>query len=278
MKTRALPYLGLLLLAVAIAGTLWRFRPGPPPLESVAGPSEPLPLPPLPPRIAEGREYDRCLDLLDADPAAAATFAKAWGRKGGGDGATHCLALSRVALGDPEAAAAMLERLAAESRADPAARASIDAQAGQAWLMAGDAARAYQAATAALALVPDDVDLLLDRATIAEAMNRPADALPDLDRALTIDPDRTDALVQRATARRRLGDLDAALADISRALARDPEDAEALLERGIIRQRRGDIAGARADWQHILDTAPDSPAADLAEQNLALLDAGPVRK
>jgi tetratricopeptide (TPR) repeat protein len=278
MNTRTLTIIAMLLLAAAIAGTVWRLRPAPPPLESVAAASQPLPVPPLPPRIAEGHDYDECLDMLDSDPAGAATFAEAWRGRGGGDGATHCLALSRIAIGQPEDGAAMLESLAADSHADPAARASIDAQAGQAWLMAGENARAYRAASAALALVADDADLLLDRANIAEAMDRPADALADLDRALAVDPERTDAMVLRATAQRHLGHLDAALADVSRALARDPENAEALLERGILRQRRGDAAGARADWQHILDLDPDSPAADLAEQNLALLDAGPDRK
>jgi hypothetical protein len=32
---------------------------------------------------------------------------------------------------------------------------------------------------------------------------------------------------------------------------------------------------ARADWQRVLELAPDSATADLAQQNLTLLDAGP---
>ena len=52
---------------------------------------------------------------------------------------------------------------------------------------------------------------------------------------------------------------------------------EALLEHGILRQRVDDQAGARQDWERAISLEPDSATADLAQQNLALLDAGPDR-
>ena len=61
---------------------------------------------------------------------------------------------------------------------------------------------------------------------------------------------------------------------MDRAIAIDPDNAEALLERGILRQRHGDVAGARGDWERAIALAPDRATADLAEQNLALLEAG----
>jgi regulator of sirC expression with transglutaminase-like and TPR domain len=61
-------------------------------------------------------------------------------------------------------------------------------------------------------------------------------------------------------------------------LTLDPDDPDALLERGILRQRMGDPAGARADWEHARGIDPTSTTADLAEQNLALLEAGPERQ
>ena len=82
----------------------------------------------------------------------------------------------------------------------------------------------------------------------------------------------------RGAARRHLGRLALAQDDVDRALALDPGDAEALLERGILRQRRNDADGARADWERTIALAPDGQAADLAQQNLALLEAGPERR
>ena len=62
---------------------------------------------------------------------------------------------------------------------------------------------------------------------------------------------------------------------MARALGLDPDLPEGLLERGILRQRHGDADGARADWERVIELDPDGATADLAEQNLALLDAGP---
>jgi regulator of sirC expression with transglutaminase-like and TPR domain len=75
--------------------------------------------------------------------------------------------------------------------------------------------------------------------------------------------------------RRKLDQLDLAQADVSQALTLDPDDPDALLERGILRQRLGDRAGARSDWEHARGVDPNSTTADLAAQNLSLLEAGP---
>ena len=64
---------------------------------------------------------------------------------------------------------------------------------------------------------------------------------------------------------------------MARVLAADPDNAEALLERGVLRQRAEDVEGARGDWERVIAVAPDSQTADLATQDLALLDAGPIR-
>lgn len=238
----------------------------------------PLPLPPIPPRIASGQEYDRCLGLLTTEPESAATLAQTWVARGGGEPAIHCLALSRLALGEPAPAAEDLERLASTSTSPPATRAALYEQATQAWLMAGRATRARATATSALALTPDDPSLLIERATAALQLDNFADAANDLAQALRLDASRADALVLRAAALRQLDRVPDALADIAAALTLDPENVEALLERGILRQRRNDPAGARTDWERAITLAPDSPTADLARQNLALLDAGPSRQ
>ena len=273
MHARHLLIAVALLLAAALGGWLLLAESGIEPVESEA----PLPLPPVPPRIASGLEYERCLGLLTIEPESAANFARSWGERGGGEPAQHCLALSRVALGEPGPAADQLERLASASTSPPATRAALLEQAAQAWLMAGNPARAHTAATYALALTPDDPTLLIERANASAQLDRHEEAAADLANALRVDGHRADALTLRAASLRRLDRITEARADIDAALALEPENPEALLERGILRQRARDDTGARADWEQVIALAPDSAAADFAHQNLALLEAGPSR-
>ena len=243
-----------------------------------AEPGEDLPIPPVPPRIAEGEDYEKCLAMLGSDPAGANTFADAWEATGGGEGARHCHALAQVELGEVSTGADMLEKLAASSHAPAVARATVYGQADQAWLMAGVPSRALADATLALSLSGDDPDLLIDRSVASATLGRYEDAVDDLSHALDLDGKRADALVLRGAAWRHVGHLDLAQDDVDRALALDPENPEAFLERGILRQRRGDRTGAQKDWMRAMALAPDSATSDLAEQNLALLEAGPDRR
>ncbi len=248
------------------------------PAEDIATAEEVLPLPPEPPRLADGPEMQRCMELLRTDPEEARSFALTWGIATPNDGARHCEALAILALGDPARAAERLEMLAGRASAGAAARAAVFAQAGQAWMMAGNALRAYGTTTMALALSPDDADLLIDRAVALGSLGRYGEAVADLDHAVRLDESRPEALVFRAAARRHLDQADQARRDVEIALALAPDNVEALLERGILRQLAGDTEGARMDWERILDMAPTSAAADLAAQNLALSDAGPFRR
>jgi tetratricopeptide (TPR) repeat protein len=285
MNTRYAIIGGVALLVLAATGTAWyATRPvAPAAIEPIEAnePMEddgPLPIPPVPPRIAEGGDYEKCLGMLTNDPAGASTFAEAWEATGGGDGATHCLGLATVALGEPEKGAQMLEQLASTSKGTDVSRATVYGQADQAWLIAGDAAHAFGAATLALSLSPDDPDLLVDRAVAAGILERYQDSIDDLTRALDLDPKRPDAYTYRGSAWRHLGALDLAQDDIDRALILDPDQPDALLERGILRQRKDNPDGARSDWERAISLAPDTATADLAQQNLALLEAGPSRQ
>jgi tetratricopeptide (TPR) repeat protein len=281
MNPRAAILPALAALALALGAVVWdHVAPAPPEEQADAGPAEPapLPLPPLPPRIAEGAQYDQCLSMLGTDPDGAARFADGWLAGGGGDGAAHCQALAQISLGNPDTGAALLEQLAAASHGPAIARAAVYGQAGQAWMMAGRPDRAFAAGSHALALSGGVPDLLIDRAIAATALRHFADAVADLDAALEADPRRADALVLRAAAWRLLDRLDRAETDIDLAFELDPDNPEALLERGILRQRRGDRAGAQADWARAAELSPDTPTADLAQQNLALLEAGPYRR
>lgn len=262
---------GLALLLALGGGAAWWLLPA-------TQPAEPLPLPPEPVRLADGEDYERCLLALRTDPLGALGFAEAWEATGGGEGAQHCAALAILGNGEPDKAAERLETLARTSRGSAPARAAVFAQAVQAWLMADQPTRAFGAATMALTLTPSDVDLLIDRAVALGNLSRYSEAIEDLNRALALEPDRADAWVFRAASWRHLEQVDQAERDVSRALEVDNGNAEALLERGIIRQLKGDAVGARQDWQRAIELAPDSATADLAQQNLALSEAGPARR
>ncbi len=237
-----------------------------------------LPIPPFPPRIAEGSTYETCLDTLASDPTGAVTLAETWQADGGGDGAVHCRGLALIASGKPSAGADVLEQLARQADVPAMARASVLSQAVQARLMVAQADQAAADATQALALSPADTELFIMRAMAEGTLGRFQDAVDDVSQALALDAKRPDALVLRAVMRRKLNQLDLAQGDVSRALTLDPDDPDALLERGILRQRMGDPAGARADWQRARGVDPNSTTADLAEQNLSLLEAGPEQR
>jgi tetratricopeptide (TPR) repeat protein len=262
-----------LMVIGGLAGAIWWRSAPPPPREDL--PAD-LPIPPFPPRIAQGSAYETCLDTLARDPTGAVDLAETWQADGGGDGAVHCHGLALIASGQPASGADVLEQLAQQSTAPPLARASVLSQAAQARLMVTQADKAVDDATQALSLSPNDTELLIMRATAEGMLDRFQDAVDDLTQALQQDARRPDALVLRAVMRRKLNQLDLAQADASQALTLDPDDPDALLERGILRQRMGDPAGARADWERARGVDPNSTTADLAQQDLSLLEAGPT--
>jgi tetratricopeptide (TPR) repeat protein len=242
-------------------------KPAPPP--AYAPPAQ------APPHSAAGDEatYDRCLNLAKSDPGAARDLAEHWQSRGGAHPADHCYAVALIGLKQYKEGAAKLEALAqAMTRAPNSLRAEVLDQASQAWLLAGDPARAYAAGTAALGLLPDDPDILIDRAEAAGSEGSYDKALADLNRVLKIDPGRADALVYRATAYRGLGKLDEALADADRAVDLSPNSVAALLERGDIRRLKGDVDGARKDWVRVSELAPGSDADAQAKTNIERLE------
>jgi regulator of sirC expression with transglutaminase-like and TPR domain len=223
-------------------------------------------------RERQQRAYQNCMTLARAAPAEGLDSALAWGPLGGGDGARHCAAVALIGLGQYRAAAQRLERLSADLRdGDAGLSFEVLVQAGQAWILAGDAGRAHAVQSAALGIDPDNVELLLDRSiTLATAGNY-WEAVDDLNRALELAPDRPDLLTLRASAYRSLDALALAREDIARALSHAPNDPDALLERGLLRRLAGDEAGARDDWLRVIGLADGSPSAEAARVNLERL-------
>jgi len=217
----------------------------------------------------EAMHYRRCLADANANPSLALNDADGWVKSGGGVPAEHCAALALVNLKRYAEAGSRLDKIASgREKLEVAFRVSLFDQAGNAWLLAGQADKAIASFTAALAVDPLDADLLADRAR-AHAFNKNwAKAESDLSAALMVSPDRADLYVLRGSARHGMGRKADARADFDRALKLQPNNADALVERGTARLEGGDVAGARADWQKAMTIAPGTAAAESARQHL----------
>lgn len=222
----------------------------------------------------EQQEYETCMRLTRVDPAQAFEHSLAWRDRGGGPAAQHCSAVALIMLGHEAEAAERLESLATGMPDDtpPEAVAEILAQAGLAWLDAGDASRARAVQSAALELAPKNPDILIDRATAYFATANYWEAIDDLNLALEIARERADAFALRASAYRHVDVFDLALEDADRALELDPQHPEALLERGALHRLLGNPDAARQDWLLLIRLHDGRPAADHARRNLELLD------
>jgi tetratricopeptide (TPR) repeat protein len=220
----------------------------------------------------QARLYSECMDLARRDAAAADKMAANWLKNGGGDGARHCAAVAALTGGRYAEAGRQFEALARESNSGKQGlKAELDAQASQAWLIAGETEKALASINRAIERGGDDSERLIDRAIIYGSREKFWEALDDLSAVLDRQPRRADVLVLRATAWRRLGNLDLADDDIDRAVAIAPANVEALLEQGVIRQRRGAFDAAQASWRKVIEIAPESPAADTARRRIKRL-------
>ncbi|MEO8300832.1 MAG: hypothetical protein ABI608_03510, partial [Rhizomicrobium sp.] len=107
-----------------------------------------------------------------ANPVAALADAEGWVRAGGAVPAEHCAALALFNLKRYAEAGTRLDRTAGGPATLSAEfRVALFTQAGNAWLVAGDGARAVQSFSGALALSAGDADLFADLAR-AHAMRR----------------------------------------------------------------------------------------------------------
>ena len=226
-----------------------------------------------------GDPYQACVMAIDVDPTNAFERAIAWRSQGGGPQADHCAALALIALDEPGEAASRLDTLARRSDAGTLMeRASLLAEAGNAWLLAAQPANAEVALSAALKLSPRDPELWVDRARARAAQMNWADADKDLTNALTFDATKPEPFVLRAVARAAQGNKVGHRFDVEAALILDPTYPEALVERGTLRLEMGDIPGARADWVQVLVRAPEGPAADVVRSRIETLEVPEDRK
>ena len=214
--------------------------------------------------LDHSQQYTACMNLAKTRPREAYASANAWYDRGGDQAAQHCAAIALFGMGDYVEAANRLDRLAnGQGSGRNKLRADIYAQAGQAWLLANYPDKALVSQGNAIALVPDSVDFLIDRAVTFAGIDRLADALRDLNRALQLAPRKHEALTLRATVLRLAKQPDRAAADIEQAIKANPNYPEAYLERGLQR-KAAQPAAAREDFIKVLRLVPEG--SDLAAQ------------
>jgi tetratricopeptide (TPR) repeat protein len=218
-------------------------------------------------------EYQACMVLVERDPSGALDSAVQWEKQGGGDAARHCKALAMIRTGNVEDGALELERVAeAMPQLKAPLAAQLFAQAGQAWIKAGNPQRALYAQNQGLKLNPHDADLLVDRAMNYGSAGMYFEALDDLNDAIDLVPDDPAIYALRAAAYRQLDNPDLAEDNVEQALKLSPSYPAALLERGYLRRAKGDQVGARTDWLTVIQVMPGTDIANEAQKNIEKLD------
>ncbi len=220
--------------------------------------------------------YRTCTELVRTNAEAALAAANAWRGEGGGLHARQCLGLALVALERWSPAATAFEQAAREAEAaqDPR-RADFWVQSGNAWVAAGEGARAVQAFDAALA-APNLTDELrgevhLDRARALVALGNAAGARADIDRALQLVATDPFAWYLSAALARRANDLPRAGTDIARARALAPANPDIALLAGTLAGLAGNMAEAERLYRQVAQSAPDTDAGRAAAASLATI-------
>ncbi len=232
-----------------------------------------------PPAPTEDR-YEHCLDRAKSDPAAAEAEAGQWQLAGGGFFASQCLGMAYANEARWSAAAASFENAArAAEKAGDTRSANYWAQAGNAWLAAGDPSKARSALDAAISAGTLKEQALgeahLDRARAMAAGDDPEGARDDLDRALREVPSDPLAWLLSATLARREQQVPRAKTDIAEALRLGGDDPAVQLEAGNIAALAGDEMGAKTAWRQAVTLRPDSAPGKAAAAALAQFDGTP---
>lgn len=150
---------------------------------------------------------------------------------------------------------AILRATAAEPSVDTLYRNGIAAKA------AGDLDAAARDFERALALQPDDVDVMVQLGLVYGAEQRYGEARTVLERAGRLAPGDLDVETARAHVEAYAGNFAAAEAAVEAVLARQPQNVDALTLAGRLAYYRKDYQAARRSFEAALATAPDDPDA-----------------
>ena len=127
--------------------------------------------------INHANRYQECMKLAKSDPQKAFDAALNWHGLGGGEAASHCVAIALIGLGQYKESAKRLEKLALNTRQRNDIKAGLLAHAAQGWFLAGESVRAEALLSAAIRLMPDNAALMVDRAQARADQKNCTDAL-----------------------------------------------------------------------------------------------------
>lgn len=233
---------------------------------------------PVPEKFA--KPFQACLDQAIDSPERGVAFAEKWRIEGGSFYARHCMGFAYAGAERWQPAIIAFEQAAeeAERSGEMAQSARLWAQAGNAALAAGDAAKAKTSFDAALARgLPEGIEkgeTHLDRARALVALGDANGARESLDIALDQAPQDPLGWLLSATLARRSGQTTLAQAHIARAVQLSPDDASVALEEGNIAILSDHADMARTAWQRAIKLAPQSAAGKAAADNLTRLPPG----
>src|SRR3546814_15731812 len=118
--------------------------------------------------------------------------------------------------------------------------------------------------------IPDGLEkgeIYLDRARALVAMDKLAEARPDIDKALSEVPKDPLAWLLSATLARRMDNLPLAQEHLAQAVALSPDDASVALEEGNIAVLSGMDDEAKLAWERAVMVAHESPAGKAATES-----------
>jgi tetratricopeptide (TPR) repeat protein len=179
---------------------------------------------------AADSRYDRCVALIEKQPQAAYDMASSWRSDNGGVAAMHCQGMALINLAQPARGAGVLDAAAEKmDLSSPVLAADLFSQAGNAWLLAGDATRATVRFTWALDRMPEAMasraDILIDRARAFAQLENKDKSLTDLSAAIVLAPTNIEARLLRAELYLSQGDTGRARSDLT-TLKSQPMDAD----------------------------------------------------
>lgn len=270
----------------------------PPPVPGAAQTATQTGIPAAAPARPAMSRYARCLAAAEQNPAAAITAARAWFAETSAapanaerGAAAQCLGQLLADSGDYAGAeSAFADSAAQVPAAESAARAALQAMAGNAALAGGKADDALAWFDKALADPPSKTPtaeenasrgaVQIDRSRALVARNRLPEAGSALEEAHRLAPNDPEGWLLSATLARRGKDLERAQRDIevaaSLALHGDPLGAPIGLEAGVIAMLSGREEAARKSWGSVVALAPGSAEAATAKGYLDQIGPAPT--